>query len=221
MRPEKLIRPEKLDHVALFVSDPESVSATLCGRLPFRVIERTDEFVLVGRSPELGKITLFHARGPRDRGTLLHIGIGVPCAAAASSLDAGEGLTVELVPTAAEGEVELRHVGLLVRDPIASAHAWLAFGFEKASRVGTVERVQLGEAFVEFHSGDPPTTDRPLLNHVGLLVESLEEVGDSVAEHGFHVNKEVDAENSKALFVRGPDEVELEYIEHKASFVPA
>ena len=42
-----------------------------------------------------------------------------------------------------------------------------------------------------------------------------------MAEQGFHVNREVDAENSKAIFVRGPDDVELEYIEHKPSFVLA
>ena len=215
------MRPEKLDHVALFVSDPDRVAAMLCARLPFRVIERTDEFVLVGRAPELGKITLFRARGPRDRGALLHIGIGVPCAAAATSLDAGEGLTVELVPAPAEGEVELEHVGLLVPDPVASAQAWLAFGLERASRVGPVERVQLGGAFVEFHPGTPSVTDHPLLNHVGLLVESLADVRDSVAEQGVHVFREVDAANSTAIFVRGPDDVELEYIEHKPSFVLA
>ena len=60
---ERVMRPEKLDHVALFVSDPDRVAAMVCARLPFRVLERTDEFVLVGRSPELGKITLFQLRG--------------------------------------------------------------------------------------------------------------------------------------------------------------
>ena len=215
------MRPEKLDHVAVFVSDPDRVAATMCARLPFRVIERTDEFVLVGRSPELGKITLFHAPGPRDRGALLHIGIGVPCAEAATSFDAGEGLAVALVPAPAEGHVELRHIGLLAPDPSASARAWLAYGFERASRIGTAERVRIGEASVELHAGDPPATDRPLLNHLGLLVESLAGVTESVAEHGFDVTREVDAENSKAIFVRGPDGVELEYIEHKPSFVLA
>ncbi|HEU0248300.1 MAG TPA: VOC family protein [Gaiellaceae bacterium] len=215
------MRPEKLDHVALFVPDPDRVAATICARLPFRVIEREDDFVLVGRSPELGKITLFHAPAPRDRGALLHIGIGVPCAGEATSFDAGDGLAVELVPAPADGHVELRHVGLLVPDPGASADAWLAYGFEKASRIGTAERVQLDGAFVELHSGDPPATDRPLLNHVGLLVESLVEVTEYAAEQGFHVTREVDAENSKAIFVRGPDGVELEYIEHKPSFVLA
>lgn len=215
------MRPEKLDHVALFVSDPDRVAATMCARLPFRVIERTDEFVLVGRSPELGKITLFHAAGPRDRGALLHVGIGVPCAEAATSFDAGEGLAVELVPAPAEGHVELRHVGLLVRDPSASADAWLAYGFEKASRIGTAERVRIGGASVELYAGDPPATDRPLLNHLGLLVESLAGFTESAAEQGFDVTREIDAENSKAIFVRGPDGVEVEYIEHRPSFVLA
>lgn len=214
--------PEKLDHVALFVSDPGRVATTLCSRLPFRVIEETDEFLLVGRSPELGKVTLFQAPGPRERGVLLRIGIGVPCADATTSLDVGEeGLTVDLVPADREGDVELDHVGLLVRDPAAAARAWLDFGFERAPSVDGVERVRVGSAVVELHPGDPPATDRPLLNHVGLLVESLAQVRESVAERGLHVNREVDAENSKAIFVRGPDGVELEYIEHKPSFVLA
>jgi len=212
------MRPEKLDHVALFVSDPDRVAAMVCARLPFRVLERTDEFVLVGRSPELGKVTLFHAPGPRDRGALLHIGIGVPCAAAATSLDAGEGLAVELVPTSAEGHVELKHVGLLVPDPGASARAWLDFGFEMASRAGRVERVQLGGAFVEFHPGDPPGTDRPLLNHLGLRVESAEDHIEEAERRGLEIADVVDAPNTYAVFVWGPDRIKLEYVEHKPTF---
>jgi hypothetical protein len=35
------------------------------------------------------------------------------------------------------------------------------------------------------------------------------------------VDKVVDADNSRALFVTGPDGVHLEYIEHKPSFALA
>ncbi|HSI97670.1 MAG TPA: hypothetical protein VK926_04855 [Gaiellaceae bacterium] len=55
------MNPKRLDHVALFVSDRDAVAAALLSRLPFRVIEEMEELVLVGRGPELGKITLFEA----------------------------------------------------------------------------------------------------------------------------------------------------------------
>ncbi|MGH3066282.1 MAG: VOC family protein [Gaiellaceae bacterium] len=215
------MRPEKLDHVALFVSDPERVAAKLCAHLPFDVIEETDEFVLVGGSPELGKITLFGAQGPRHPGALVRIGIGVPTAIDATWLDVGEGLTFELLPASAKVHAELASIGLLVPNPVASAHAWLEFGFEQAEPAGPIERVQLGGALVEFQEGSPSATERPLLNHLGLLVESIDDVRETVAEQGFHVNREVDAENSMAIFVRGPDDVEIEYIEHKPSFAVA
>ena len=39
----------------------------------------------------------------------------------------------------------------------------------------------------------------------------------SVAERGPAVTREVDVENSRALFVRGSDGVRVEYIEHEPS----
>jgi hypothetical protein len=65
---------------------------------------------------------------------------------------------------------------------------------------------------------EPP---KPLLNHLGLLVESVEETRRVAANLGFEIHREVDGENSRALFVCGPDRVEVEYIEHKPSFALA
>jgi catechol 2,3-dioxygenase-like lactoylglutathione lyase family enzyme len=216
------MRPQRLDHVALYVSDPEQVAARLLSRLPFRVLEETDEFVLVGRAPELGKITLFEAPGPRDRGSLLRLGIGVPYAAESTTLDLDDGLGAILVPGRAEGDVDLDHIALLVSDPEASAAEWVDFGFELAdSPTGAVRQVRLGDVALELHRGTPRATDRPLLNHLGLLVESAEEAERAAEDQDLDVNKVVDAENSKAVFVRGPDGVEVEFIEHKPSFALA
>ena len=73
-----LLKPRKLDHVALWVSDPEEAARVVLARLPFRILEEGDDFLLLGRSPDLGKLTLFEAPGPRERGALLRIGIGIP-----------------------------------------------------------------------------------------------------------------------------------------------
>lgn len=212
------MNPTRLDHVALYVSDPQGSASALLARLPLRILEETDEFVLVGRRPELGKLTFFEAPAPREAGSLVRIGIAVPCALASSRVDLGEDLTVELVPGPRDGEVDLDHVALRVPDPDASARAWLDLGFERAERVGPIERVRLGDTFVELHPGSPRPSRQPLLNHVGLLVESVEEARSSVAEAGLEIQRVVDAENSRAVFLSGPDGVEVELIEHRPSF---
>lgn len=212
------MNPTRLDHVALYVSDPQRSASALLARLPLRILEETDEFVLVGRRPELGKLTFFAAPEPREAGSLVRIGIAIPCAMASSRVDLGEDLTVELVPGPRDGEVDLDHVALRVPDPDASARAWLDLGFQRAERVGPIERVRLGDAFVELHPGSPQPSRQPLLNHVGLLVESIEEARSGVAEAGLAIQRAVDAENSRALFVSGPDGVEVELIEHRPSF---
>lgn len=212
------MHPTKLDHVAVNVSDPGQVADALLARLPFRVLEETDEFTLVGRRPDLGKLTLVRAEGRRESGQLLRIGLAVPCATASSSVDVGGELHVELVPGRRDGEVDLDHVALCVPDPYASAQRWLELGFERADRVGGSERVRLGDAFVELHPGSPGPTENPLLGHVGLLVESVEAARSDAVDAGLEVRRYVEAENSRALFVSGPDEVEVELVQHLRSF---
>ncbi len=212
------MRPQRLDHLALYVADPQAVTQNLLSRLPFRVIEETDEFVLVGRSPELGKLTLFRAPGPRERGSLVNVGIGIPCATASTTLVAGEGLDLELVPSAPDGDIDISHIALRVPDPVKSVRTWLAFGFERAGTVGPAERVRLGSTYLVLHPGPVDETRRPLLNHLGLLVESADETRRAAANLGFEIEREVEGDESLALFVCGPDGVEVEYIEHKPSF---
>lgn len=113
--------PQKLDHVALNVSDASAAAALVLAQLPFRVLEETDEFVLVGRDPLLGKLTLFHAEGPREAGVLRKIGIGIPGGTAELDLELGDGLQLGLTPTDPGGEVEVTLVRLLAPDPAASA----------------------------------------------------------------------------------------------------
>jgi hypothetical protein len=57
-----------------------------------------------------------------------------------------------------------------------------------------------------------------LLNHMGVLVESVDKHQAEAEELGVEIDDLVDAPNTVALFVWGPDRVKLEYIEHKPSF---
>ena len=76
----------------------------------------------------------------------------------------------------------------------------------------------MGGAFLELIPGDPRRAERPLLNHIGVLVDSVDEHRAEAEELGIEIDDLVDAPNTLALFVWGPDRVKLEYVEHKPSF---
>ena len=62
--------PTSLDHVALWVDEREALATFVCEHLGMHVIEETDTFTLAGIDAKLGKLTLFDAEGPRQRGAL-------------------------------------------------------------------------------------------------------------------------------------------------------
>jgi catechol 2,3-dioxygenase-like lactoylglutathione lyase family enzyme len=209
------VRPLSLDHVALWVTARDRIVAAAEESLGLRVIERTDRFTLLGDDPRRGKLTLFDAEGPRERGALARIGLRV------SSLDGrdatvalGEGIEVVLVEDRDGPSLDLDHVALLSADPSAAARDWQRLGFAPAGE----SRVEVGGAFLQLLPGEPGRPERPLLNHIGVLVESVEEHRADAEDLGVEIDDFVDAPNTLALFVWGPDRVKLEYIEHKPSF---
>jgi catechol 2,3-dioxygenase-like lactoylglutathione lyase family enzyme len=210
------VNPRTLDHVALWVADREPIVATAIDRLGLRVIERTEHFTLLGGTDaRRGKLTLFDSDGPREAGPLAEIGLRVSALDGREPVvDLGEGLRVALVATETESELDLDHVALLSPDPMAAADGWEQLGFERTGDT----RLEVGGAFLELRQGDPGAPERPLLNHLGVLVDSVNEQQAAVEELGVEIDDVVDAPNTLALFVWGPDRVKLEYIEHKPSF---
>jgi catechol 2,3-dioxygenase-like lactoylglutathione lyase family enzyme len=206
-------KPDKLDHVALWVSDRDSIAARLV-RLGLREIEQTDRYTLLGGDARRGKLTLFDAEAPREPGVLVRIGLRVP-GGSGEDTEVGEGLVLRLLPGP---ETDLDHVTLRVPDPEASARRWLDYGLQPAQSENGAARIGLGGAFIELERGDAPQAERPLLNHLGALVASAVEQRGDAEEKGIDVVNVVDAPNTLAVFVRGPDSVTLEYIEHKPSF---
>jgi catechol 2,3-dioxygenase-like lactoylglutathione lyase family enzyme len=215
------VQPTRLDHVALWVSDRDASVARAVAALGVHVIERTDRFTLVGADSRRGKLTFFDADGPRVPGPLGHIALRVSKLQGPRDIELGEGLVVRLVEAPTEVEYDLDHVLLKVPDPAASARRWLDYGFAPVAPGETgAPRVEVGGSFLELaepHESDG-SGDRQLLNHLGVLVDSVEEHRAGTTQRGIEVERVVDAPNTIALFVRGPDGVRLEYIEHKPEF---
>jgi hypothetical protein len=76
----------------------------------------------------------------------------------------------------------------------------------------------VGDAHLEVQQGSPEDGGRPLLNHFGLRVESATDHIEEARRRGLDIADIVDAANTYALFVWGPERLKLEYVEHKASF---
>jgi hypothetical protein len=212
--------PKTLDHIALWLADRDSATDALLAQFDMHVIDRTDRFTLIGHDARRGKLTLFHAEGPRERGALKHVALRVSSLNGGPELaDAGEGLEVRLVEAETDSEYDLDHVALFSADPEATAREYERYGFRSAPPgAGGHPRVEVGGAFVEFHPGEPGDPERPLLNHLAVLVDSAEEHRSEAEQAGIEVADFVDAANTLAVFVWLPERVKLEYVEHKPTF---
>ena len=215
--------PLTLDHVAFWVADREPIAAFCERHLGMHAIAKEPNFTLLGSNARRGKLTLFDAVGPREQGALEHVALRVSDLAAARSalpegtpeiFDIGEGINVTLVEAPTDVEYDLDHVTLRSGSPDETAREYLRYGFSEAGPA----RVEVGGAFVEFRQGDPGAPEKPLLNHLAVLVDSADDVIADAKESSIEVESVVDAANTYAAFLWGPDRVRIEYVEHKPTF---
>jgi catechol 2,3-dioxygenase-like lactoylglutathione lyase family enzyme len=220
------MRPKTLDHIALWVAERDRIAEYCCTHLGMHEIANEEKFTLIGSDARRGKLTLFDAEGPRDPGALKRVGLRVSSLEEArAALPAGtgdefeiaEGLRIRLVEAPTDVEYDLDHVALYATDPEAAADEYLSLGFEPADGAEGALRLEVGGAYVELHPGEPGQPEKPLLNHVAVLVDSAQEHIDEGEERGI-VESVVDAANTVAVFLWGPDRVRVEYVEHKPTF---
>jgi hypothetical protein len=196
------------------------------------VIEKTDDFTLLGADARRGKLTLFDADGPREPGPLERVVLRVADLEAAlaalpddvrverdgdvATFEAPEGLGIGLV--AANGapgpDYDLDHVVLRVPDPGSTGEALAELGFQSDGN----GRLTIADKDVRLEQGDTTAGEKPLLNHIAVLVESAGQVQEEAERRGLEIDKFVDAPNTLAVFVWGPDRIKLEYVEHKPGF---
>ncbi len=230
------MRPLTLDHVAYWLADRDALAEFAVTGLGMHVIDRTDAFTLVGADARRGKLTLFAADGPRERGALEHTALRVrdlerALAALPAGLDVerrrdgeayfhlGEGVALGLVEAETEVDYDLDHVALRSADPQATASEYGSLGFRPSPPgPGGHPRVEVGGSWLEFQPGEPGAPERPLLNHLAVLVDSADEHLAAARDLGIEVDDVVDAPNTLAVFIRGPEHVRVEYVEHKPTF---
>jgi catechol 2,3-dioxygenase-like lactoylglutathione lyase family enzyme len=220
---------ETLDHVALWVEDRDRLTDFLTASTGVHVVDRTERFTLVGADARRGKLTLFDAEGDRDAGVLARVGLRVHDLEEAlaalppdlpvergdgvATFEAPEGLRLAFVQVEDGVAYDLDHVAFLVPDPATTFAELAELGFDVEDG-----RLLAGDASILLEPGDPGEGERPLLNHLGLRVESADRHIEEAERRGLEIADVVDAENTYAVFVWGPDRIKLEYVEHKPTF---
>lgn len=219
------MKPTALDHIALYVADRDEVALYACERLAMRVVDRTDRYTLIGPSAEAGKLTLFDPPG---------VGVPQPSQLVSVLLSDPAGMVREPLqlpggPLLTFGTHELvvagtplhSVIGVTLRsaDPAVYAAEYCAsFGFEPLAAHPDVATVRVGSGIVTLVRERPRAVDQPMLFHLGLLVGSAREQIVEAERRGVRVLDVVDASNTLALFVDGPEQICLEYVEHKPEF---
>src|SRR5919202_4807823 len=161
------MEPKTLDHVALWVEDRDPIADLLTESVGMHVIDRTDAFTLLGSDARRGKLTLFAAEGPRERGALAHVALRVSELDAALArlpadlaverpydgqayFDVSEGLRLGLVEAPTDVDYDLDHAALFSAAPEETAETYRALGFAPASPGPSgAPRVEVGGAYVE------------------------------------------------------------------------
>ena len=224
------IAPRALDHVALWVADRDALATFLCRHLGMHEIERTDRFTLVGADARRGKLTLFGAEGPREPGLLARVVLRVSdLERAVAALPEGlevdrplpelavfegpEGLGLGLTQAYGGVEYDIDHVVLRVPEPAPTADGLSELGF-----VPRGDGLHVADKHLRLERGASADGDRPLLNHLALLVDSAAALEAAARRRGLPIDEVVDAPNTLAVFLWGPDAIKLEYVEHKPTF---
>jgi catechol 2,3-dioxygenase-like lactoylglutathione lyase family enzyme len=228
------VKVQKLDHIALYMRDRDAAADFLTSYLDFHVVDRTDRYTLVGAGGRISKLTLFDAPEDIDvsQGPIERINIRVtdpqttvarlPAEADIISRDGAylfsgpEDIPLALVPRPG-GFVNYDLEGLVLRsrDPERSADVLLSMGFAPG---GNATTVKAGEYRLKLVTSVAGVGTQGRLYHLGCLVDSAQDHRREAEEQGFEIQDWVEGPNTVAVFVRGPEGVSVEYVEHKPTF---
>jgi catechol 2,3-dioxygenase-like lactoylglutathione lyase family enzyme len=226
------VKVQKLDHIALYMGDRDAAADFLTSHLGFHVIDHTDRYTLVGAGGRLGKLTLFDAPAGAEPppGVIERINLRVADPEAAASrlptppgsregeylFDGPEGLPLALVPgSGAFTDYDLDGLVLRSSDPVDAARGFVKMGFARGEEETTVKA---GDYRLHLLASAPGAGAQGMLYHLGCLVDSAQDHRKEAEEQGLEIQDFVEGPNTVAVFVRGPEGVSVEYVEHKPTF---
>ena len=212
-----------LDHVALAVADPGAMGAFLRECAGMQELGRSGDALVVGPGDHGASIRLFAAEGPREPGALVRLVLRVADLKRATAALPGDvevreeapdlvtfegpeglGLGFALVAGGAI-DYDLDHVVLRTADPEDTRIALAEFGCVPRGEALHIadKRIVLEEL--------PAFTDRPLLDHIAVRVQSIEPVAAQAQARGAELG-EARTADAFSVVLPGPEQISLHFV---------
>ena len=213
-----------IDHLALRVADRDAIVVFLCEHLGMRETKRTEELSALGPPGERARLVIHAAGEATEPGALGRVVLRVADLEHALSrlpdglavdrvapelveFEGPEGLRLGLTWVPGGGvDYDLDHVVLRVAEPDETTFAFAELGF--VPRAGSV---QVAGRSVRLEPGAGSAAERPMLSHIGVLVESAGAVEAQARRAGLELDERTHRPNKLAVVLRGPERIRLEY----------
>lgn len=211
-----------LTGIGLAVADPAAMAGFLCDHLGMHELDRAADRVVVGAGGRAAVLSLMAAEGPRACGGLGRLILRVAdVERAVAALPAGtavagdrfelarfrgpEGIELGFTLVAGGGiDYDIDHVRLSVSDPDATRRALAQAGFVPRSRA-----LHVADKYLALAAAPGPS-ERSLLHHIALRVESVEAVAAKARARGLEVDEPA-AADPVGLVLPGPERIRLRF----------
>lgn len=219
------VDPLALDHVALSVADPEAMAAFLCDRLGMQRLTSNAVVTVVGAGAPAATLALVAAEGPREAGSLERLVLRVadveraiallPAGTAVdgdgfmeATFEGPEGLGLGFTFMAGGGiDNDLDHVDLLCAEREQTWAAFIQSGF-----VPRGDTPHIADKYIALAQSSTTATQRPLLHHIGVRVDSIAAVVAHVDAFEVEVDERA-PDGACAIVLPGPERIGLRFVE--------
>lgn len=217
-----------IDHLALRFRDPDEVARFLCDPFGMQRSDSDEGYAVLGPEGGRTRLFLFQSEQPPDQGVLERVILRVSDLERALELlpaglkvqEAEPGLAVfqgpqdlELGLTSVLGggvDYDVDHLLLRVMDPDETTIALAELGF--VPRGGALH---VADKQLRLRPGMRSAGENELLDHIGVLVESVDAVKDQALRGGLEFDELTLAPNEVGVYVRGPERLRVEYAERR------
>lgn len=217
-----------IDHLALRTGDPDEVARFLCDHCGMRRSDSDEGFAVLGAPGGGTRLFLFQAEEAPDPGMLQRVvlrvsdlesavamlpdGVGVEHEEPELAVFQGpQGLELGLTSVLGGGvDYDVDHFVLRVMNPDETRIALAELGFVPSGDV-----LHVADKHVRLRSGIRSAGENELLDHIGVLVESIDALKGQALRGGLEFDELTLAPNELGIYVRGPERIRVEYAQRR------
>ena len=215
-----------IDHLAIRVLEPDDVARFLCDHCGMQRREGEDGVLVLGAPGARTRLFVSQAEQAPDLGALQRVVLRVSdLDSAVAALPQGlalereepelvvfqgpQGLELGLTTVLGRGvDYDLDHFVLRVMTPDETTLALAELGF-----VPSGGALHVADKHIRIRGGIRSAGDNELLDHIGVLVESVEALKGQALRAGLEFDELTLGQNRLGIYVRGPERLRVEYAE--------